>query len=139
MPDEIRRIDYFHMAVPDRHGAGARVLAALQAAGVNLLGFSEFPHGAHRSQLDLIPEDSVAFRKAARTAGLKVSRKKTGFLIQGEDRVGAMTDLLGKLADAGVNVTAVDAVASGEGRYAALLWVAQDLVTKAGRLLGATR
>ncbi len=73
MPDDIRRIDYYYASVPDKAGEGARILAALQQAGVNLIGISAFPHGARRSQLDLIPEDAATFKKAARALGLKLS------------------------------------------------------------------
>ena len=81
MPDEIKRIDYFYVTLPDKPGAGARILAALRGAGLNLLGVSAFPHGARRSQLDLIPEDSDAFVKAVKTVGLELSlsKKKSGF------------------------------------------------------------
>jgi hypothetical protein len=43
-----------------------------------------------------------------------------------------------KLADAGVNITALDAVAAGEGRYGAILWVKPAEVRKAAKALGAT-
>jgi hypothetical protein len=46
MPDEIKRIDYYYASVPDKPGEGARILAALRDAGVNLIGVSAFPHGA---------------------------------------------------------------------------------------------
>ncbi|MGH9628159.1 MAG: ACT domain-containing protein [Bryobacteraceae bacterium] len=59
MPDEIRQIDYYYVTVPDKPGEAARVLSALHEAGINLLGVSAFPHGARRSQLELIPEDST--------------------------------------------------------------------------------
>jgi hypothetical protein len=88
MPDEIKRIDYYYASVPDKPGEGARILAALRDAGVNLIAVSAFPHGARRSQLDLIPEDSATFATAAKAVGLKLSRRKNGFLIQGEDRPG---------------------------------------------------
>jgi hypothetical protein len=93
--------------VPDKPGAGARFLAALQGAGTNLIGVSAFPHGARRSQLDLVREDSVAFARAARTAGVKLSAKKSGFLIQGEDRAGAVADIMKRLSTAKINVTSV--------------------------------
>jgi hypothetical protein len=41
------------------------------------------------------------------------------------------------LAEGGVNVTAVDAVAAGAGRYGAILWVKPEDVKKAARLLRA--
>jgi len=99
MPDEIKRVDYYYASVPDKPGESTRILAALRDAGVNLIGVSAFPHGARRSQLDLIPEDSATFATAARAAGLKLSRRKSGFLIQGEDRPGAVADIAKKLAE----------------------------------------
>lgn len=81
-----------------------------------------FPSG-RRAQLDLIPEDSAALKRAAKKLGLTLSARKTGFLVQGEDRVGAMSDLLDRLATAKINITAVDAVTSGDGRFGAILWV----------------
>src|SRR3989304_5960525 len=116
MADVIRKVVYYKTEVPDKPGEGARILGALKAGGVNLLAFSGFPSG-RRAQLDFIPANSGEFVKAARKAGLKLSTRKSGFLIQGEDRVGAVADVLGKLAAAGINVTAIDAVCAGAGRY----------------------
>ena len=138
MPDQIRRIDYFYLTVSDQPGEGARVLAALQAAGVNLLGISAFPHGARKSQLDLIPEDSGAFRRAAKTAGLKLSRKKTGFLIQGEDRPGAVADTANILAEANINIVSAQVFCAGSGRYGGMLWVGAPDLRRAAKALGAT-
>lgn len=64
--------------MPDEPGEGARILAGLQEAGINLIDIAAFPHGARRSQLDLIPEDGAAFTKATREAELKLSTKKSG-------------------------------------------------------------
>jgi hypothetical protein len=138
VPDEIRRIDYFYVTLPDKPGAGARVLAALQGAGLNLLGVSAFPHGARRSQLDLIPEDSDAFAKAVKTAGLelRLSKRKSGFLIQGEDRPGAIAEIAQRLAQANINITSVQAFCAGSGRYGGMLWVKAADLHKAAKTLG---
>ena len=136
MPDEIRRIDYYYMSVVDKPGEGARILAALQEAGVNLIGISAFPHGARRSQLDVIPEDSAAFAKAARTAGLKLSTKKSGFLIQGEDRPGAVADVMKRLAQSNINVISAQVFCAGSGRYGGMLWVKAPDLRKAAKALG---
>jgi hypothetical protein len=136
MPDDIRQVDYYYMSVPDRPGEGARTLATLHEAGVNLIGVSAFPHGARRSQLDLIPEDGAALVKAARTAKLKLSTKKSGFLIQGEDRPGAVADVVKRLAEAGVNVTSVQVFCAGAGRYGGMLWVKAPDRRKAAKALG---
>jgi len=135
MAETIRQVDYYYVETPNKPGEAARALAAVKEAGVNLLAFSGFPRG-RRSQLDFIPEDPAAFVKAARKAGLKLSPRKTGFLIQGEDRVGAIGDVLGKLAAARINVTAVDAVCAGEQRYGAILWVKPPDRKRAAKALG---
>ena len=136
MPDEIRRIDYYYVTVPDNPGEGARILAALRDAGVNLLGISAFPHGARRSQLDLIPEDTAAFVKASKAAGFKLSKKKGGFLIQGEDRPGAVAEVVKKLAEAKINVTSAQVFCAGSGRYGGMLWVKAPYLHKAARAIG---
>jgi hypothetical protein len=73
--------------------------------------------------LDLIPEDTEAFTKVAKSAGLKLSKKKSGFLIQGEDRPGTVAEIAAKLAQANINVTSVQAFCAGSGRYGGMLWV----------------
>lgn len=136
MAEIIRKVDYFKITTTDKPGQGARILGALRDAGINLLAFAGFPRRG-RAQLDFIPEDTEAFKKAAKQAGLKIGPKKSVFLIQGEDRPGAIADLLERLAEAKINVTAVDAVSAGEGRYGAILWVKPAYVAKTARVLGA--
>jgi hypothetical protein len=138
MDNTVRNVEYFYVMVPNSPGQAAKIMSGLAEEGVNLLAFSGFPSG-RRAQLDLIPEDSAALKRAAKKLGLTLSAKKTGFLVQGEDRVGAMTDLLDRLATAKVNITAVDAVTSGDGRFGAIFWVAPESVAKAKKLLGAKR
>jgi hypothetical protein len=135
MPEMIRLVDYYYVQVPQKTGEGAKVLRALKDAGVNLLAFSGFPTG-RRAQLDFIPADAAAFKSTAKANKWKVVGPKRGFLIQGDDRVGAIADLVGKLADAKINITSIDAV-SADGRYGALCWVAARDVKKAAKVLGA--
>jgi hypothetical protein len=135
MPDTIRQVDYFYLVVSNTTGAGAQVLQALKDAGVNLLAFSGFPAG-RRAQLDFVPADAAAFKGVAKANRWKVVGPKRGFLIQGDDRVGAIADVVGKLAAGKIDITALDAV-SIDGRYGALCWVAPRDFKKAARLLEA--
>ena len=135
MADTIQRVQYFYIEVADKPGKGAQVLRMLQDAGVNLFAFSGFPKG-RRAQIDFIPADPVAFKMVAKKAKLKLLVPKTGFLVQGEDRIGAVTEIMAKLADAKINVTACDAVTAGEGRYGAILWVKPRDVQKTAKVLG---
>ena len=135
MADTIRTAQYFKMTAPDKAGEAARALAALRNAGVNLLAFSGFPRG-RRAQLDFVVSDAAAFKAVAKQAKLKVKGPKACFLIEGDDRPGAGADLTGRLAAAKVNITALQAVSAGAGRYAAILWVKPSDVKKAARALG---
>jgi hypothetical protein len=89
MAETARQVDYFYIEVPNRVGEGAIVLRALKDAGVNLLAFSGFPSG-RRAQLDFFPADATAFKKVAKANRWKLTGPKRGFLVQGEDRIGAV-------------------------------------------------
>lgn len=96
MADTVRRVQYFYIEVSDKPGEGIKLLVMLHGAGASLLAFSGFPQG-RRAQVDLIPADPVVLRAAARQAKFTLGGPKTVFLIQGEDRVGALTEMMGKL------------------------------------------
>ena len=132
----VRKVDYFYVMVPNTAGQGSKILAGLAAEGVNLLAFSGFPSKG-KGQIDLVPDNSAKLRRAAKKMKLKLSKRKTGFLLQGADRVGAMTGTLKKLAAAKINVTAMDAVTGGSRRFGAIFWVKPKNVAKAARVLGA--
>jgi hypothetical protein len=136
MDDTVRRVEYFYVTVPDTPGEGRRILSAFQESGVNLAAFLAFPTGGGESQLDLVPEDSAALRAAAETAGIALSEAKQAFLIQGDDRVGAVADATAKLAEANINTTAAAATAAGPGSYGMILWVAPADYERAAAALG---
>ncbi|HUL70109.1 MAG TPA: hypothetical protein VLT17_07770 [Gemmatimonadales bacterium] len=135
MPDTIRRTDYFYTMAADKPGEGARLLRVFRDAGVNLLAFSAFP-SQRKSQVDFVPADSAAFLAAAKAAKIRLKPRKTVFLIEGEDRVGAIEEILRRLGEAKINVTAIDAVTTSGGRFGALLWVKQRQMRKASEVLG---
>lgn len=131
-----RKVSYFTMQIPNRAGEAGRMLTALAKAGVNLLAFTGFPNG-RRSQVDFIPANPAAFQTAARRLKLKLQPRKTGFLIRGKDQHGAIARVMSRLAVSKINVTAVDAVSAGGGRFGAILWVKQKDLNRAARALGA--
>ncbi len=132
----VRKADYYKVKVSQRPGAGAKLLGAMKTAGVNLLAFTGFPAGGG-AQVDFIPENSVRFRQAAKKAGLRVSKRKTVFLVRGDDRVGALTGVLGKLASKKINLVALSAVTAGNGRYGMIFWVKPKDIGRTSRLLRA--
>jgi hypothetical protein len=136
MSYSLRKVDYYYVMIGNTAGQGAKVLSGLAAEGVNLVAFSGFPSGG-KGQLDLVPEKGAKFRRAAKKLKLKLSKRKTGFLLQGDDRVGAVTKVLNTLAKARINITAMDAVTAGKGRFGAIFWVKPKAVAKTAKLLGA--
>ncbi|MBM3357437.1 MAG: hypothetical protein FJY54_06890 [Betaproteobacteria bacterium] len=136
MATTIRKAHYFSMRTPNRAGQGARLLNGLAAHGVNLRAFTGFPN-AGRAQVDFIPYDVAKFTRAARKLGFKVSKKKTVFLAQGTDKAGAVAGICSRLAKAGINMVAMDAVAAGGARFGAIFWVKQRDVARAARVLRA--
>jgi hypothetical protein len=137
MPDQVRQVGYCYLTVPSRPGHGARVLAALKDAGVSLTAYSGFPVRGGKAQIDLVSTDMGAIARVARKEKWRLSPAKRGFLIQGDDRLGAVHRHLAKLAAAKVNVTAADAVTAGRGRYGMILWVKPKDYGRAARALGA--
>jgi hypothetical protein len=135
MADTTRLVDYYYAMVPDKAGEGAKILRVLRDARVNLLAFSAFP-SQRKSQADFIPAEPAAFVAAAKAAKLKLKGPKKVFLIDGDDRVGALSEVMAKLAAAKVNITALDAMCSGMGRFGALLWVKPKDLKKAAAALG---
>lgn len=135
MADATRLVDYYYTTVPDKPGEGTKLLRVLRDARVNLLAFSAFP-SQRKSQADFVPENPAAFVAAAKAAKLKLKGPKKVFLIDGDDRVGALADVFAKLGAVKVNVTAVGAACSGMGRFGAFLWVKPKDVKKAAAALG---
>jgi hypothetical protein len=136
MADTVQRVDYFSIEVPDKPGEAFRVLQALVSAGINLLACRGHQVGG-RAQIEVVPDDTAAFNATAAKAGLDVKAAKSGFLIQGDDRAGALAQNLHKLAGAGINVTGIDAMSAGAGRWSAIVWVKPEDVSRAATALGA--
>ena len=104
---------------------------------MNLAAYLGLPSGKGQSQIDLVPENAAALKQAAEKAGLKLTGPKRAFLVQGDDRVGAVADVARKLAEAKVNIIAAAAASGGGGRYGMVVWVPQADYEKAAKALGA--
>jgi hypothetical protein len=138
MSIEVLRMDYHYVVLDDEPSSAAAALATLSESGVELVGVSEFPHGPGKVQLDLISPDDRGLARMTADLGLTVSRAKTGFLIRGEGSPGGtVADVLQRLARAHVQVTSLQAVSAGAGRFGALLWVKAPDVEEAAKVLNA--
>jgi len=136
MAEEIRVVEHYSASILNKVGEGARVLGALRDAGVNLIAFWGYKHGAGRAQLEFMPEDSATFVAAAKQAKLRL-RKSTALYIHGEDRPGAIADILTKLAGAHVSVVALQAVCGGGGGYGTVVFLPPTAIRKGAGVLSA--
>ena len=137
MRDQVKKVNYCYLTLPSRAGQGAKILGILREANINLLAFSGFPVKSGKAQVDLVPEDMAKLLRVAKKNDWRLSKTKRGFVVQGSDRIGAVAGHLQKLADAKINVTALDALASGKGQYGMILWVKQKDYNHAAKVLGA--
>jgi len=136
MADTVRKVEYFSLPISDKPGEAFKVLSALVSAGINLLACTGTQRG-RRARIDVVPDDTRKFKAAAKKAGLAFQPEKSGFLVQGDDRPGALVQNLKKLVDGGVNVSGIDGGTAGEARFGVILWFEPPEVRKAGKLLGA--
>ena len=83
--------------------------------------------------------DSIeALKEAAAEAEITLVGPKKAFLLQGEDRIGALYDYHLKLDNAGINILACNGVVDGTGRFGYVIWVAPADYDEASRVLRAS-
>jgi hypothetical protein len=136
MPDVIRRVDYFHTTIRDRPGEGYKLLTQLAELGLNLLAFTAVPVGPTHTQLTLFPEDSGKMEAAAQRAGMQLYGPHPAFLVQGDDKLGALAEIHEELYRARVNIYASSGVTDGRGTFGYLIYVRPDEYDRAAEALG---
>ena|SRR5579862_876350 len=136
MAHSVRRIDYFYTTVADRPGKAYELLQTLADLGINLLAFAAVPIGPLYTQLTLFPQDRGKLVHEAQSASLVLDGPHPALMVQGDDELGALTDLHMKLANASVNVYASTGVADGRGSFGYVLYVRPEEFERAAAALG---
>lgn len=131
MADEIKIVEYYYSQVGDKPGEGRRLLSHISEKGVNLTAFTAFPANEGLTRLYFIAERTEKLKEAAADAGVELIGPENAFLIQGEDRIGALHKHHLTLSNAGVNVFASSCVGDGTGRFGFVLWVNPNEFNKA--------
>jgi len=138
MASDIRRIEYFRATVKDEPGAAFTVLSALRSQGVNLVAFTAIPIGVNETQLILFPDNGTSFSRAAGTIRMDVDGPHAALIVQGDDALGAIAEIHGILADAGLNVVGATGVADGRGAFGYVIHLRECDVERAVHLLRQT-
>jgi hypothetical protein len=132
----IRRADYYYANVRDDLGAAYEVLAHLAERGVALLAFTAVPSGPSLAQFALFPEDPAQLEDEARAASLALDGPHHALLVQGDDELGALAEIHGRLFRAGVDVYASSGVTDGRGSFGYVVYVREDQFDAAADALG---
>ena len=123
MSTKVRKVEYFYCTVQDQPGESYKLLNLLHDVGVNLLAFTAVPSGLMNTQFTLFPEDSDKLKSEAQKASLNIQGPVPAILVQGDDEIGALTEIHKRLFDAGVNVVASTAVTDGEGGFGYVIYI----------------
>jgi len=134
MTDEIKLFESYNIVVDEASGSAA-ILRALTQSGVSLLAFSESPGDRGQVVLNLITGDSKRLAATAANLGLLLRDNAQGLLVRGDDRPGAVSEVLSRLTDFGITATQVRAIKAGGGRFGALIWVEAHDVQRAAAAL----
>ncbi len=133
MAFKVQRVEYYYTTVKDVPSEAYELLSHLAGLHVNLLAFNAVPMGPSRTQLTLFPSDSSKLISAADKCGLVLDGPHSALLVQGDDELGALATVHGKLADAKVNVYASTGVSDGKGSYGYVLYVRPEKFEQAAR------
>jgi len=129
-----QRVTYFKANLEDKPGTLLAVLKNLKSENIGLNGLWGYSTFGGKGELIVIPKDPRKAKNAWRSTGIP-AEEGTGFFQKGTDKTGALLKSLEAIANAGVNIRAIDAVAVG-GRYGTFIWVAPEEVEKAALALG---
>ncbi|MCP4704679.1 MAG: hypothetical protein GY865_08725 [candidate division Zixibacteria bacterium] len=135
MSFSVKEVEYYYSLVADKPGEARKILEFLSEKQVNLMALTVFPEGEGKSQLDFFPTEPEVLKQAAKDANISLVGPKKAFLLQGDDKVGALYNFHLKLSNAGINVHASNAVVDGKGRFGYIIWVNPDDYAEASKAL----
>jgi hypothetical protein len=135
MSATIRPVEYFTTTLHDSSESATQLLSTLASSGVNLLAFNAIPIGLMATQLVLFPYDPERFASMAKGSGMTVSGPQRAFLVQGDDELGALARLHGRLADARVQPFASAGVTDGRGGFGYVIYVREGEFAAAAEAL----
>jgi hypothetical protein len=139
MAATIEPVEYFYATVRATPGGGYETLAHLAEQGVNLLAFSAIPVGPDVVQLVLFPESVERLVAAAEKSHMVLTGPQRAFLIQGDDKLGALASIHATLYDARIDVYASSGVTDGRGGFGYVVYVRPDDFEAAAQALARMR
>ncbi len=130
-----KRVTYFKTMLDDKPGTGLAYAESLKKKKINLSALWAYGTQTGQTEVYCIPKDPDKFRDYAKAEGM-TTWEGTGFLVKGTDKTGALIKSLSALAEAGINVNAIHAIATG-GNYGAFVRVPDVDIERAAEALKA--
>jgi len=130
----IKRITVHCLEIKDKPGSLQELLAEAASANVDLLCFVAFSAGTGWGQVYVSAKDQEAFGGCLQKAGIEAT-VAAGFVVSGEDQVGAAAAALEGVADAGINGVAGAAMVC-DGQYQMVVVVNAADGDRAGKVMG---
>ena len=131
----VKKIVVHCVEVEDKPGGLQSLLAQAASANVDFQCFAAFSAGGGKGQIYLSAKDEGALKACTEKAGIETTTA-AGFIISGDDKVGAVAEALKGLADAGINGVAGAAMVC-DGSYHMLVVVNAADGEAAAKALGA--
>ena len=133
----VRRITVHCVDIEDKPGSLQKFLAQSSLSGVDFLCFLAFSCGRNRGRVYVSAKDLKNFEAFTEEAGMNTTAA-CGFLIDGDDKIGAAAAAMKELAENGINGVAGCAIVY-DGRYQMLIIVDAANADRAGKVLGVQR
>jgi hypothetical protein len=135
----VRSVEYFYIRIQDSPDTAYEILSRLASEEVSLLAFSAVPYGPNHVELTIFPDRSDAFTNLAKKLGWEVTGPQHAFLVQGDDRLGALADIQRMLMGASVQIYASSGVTDGGGHFGYVIYFKESDHEKAARALQAAQ
>ena len=130
----VKRVAVHCVDIEDKPGSLQKFLAQSSLSGVDYLCFSAFSCSDNRSRVYVSAKDPKSFEAFAKEARIKTT-EATGFIIDGEDRIGAAANILKRLAEKDIRgITGAAMVC--DNRYHLLVVVNAKDADRAQKALG---
>ena len=125
----------FKTTLEDKPGMLLAAAKEMKSENLGLLALWAYSTQPGQGELYCIPKNPDKFRSAYKPSGMQME-EGSGFFLKGTDKTGALVKTLDTIAKAGVNITAIHAIASG-GNYGSFIRVAPTDVERAAKAIGA--
>jgi hypothetical protein len=129
-----KKIELLTYKVEAKPGGLAKVFAAFRENKVNVIASWAYQMGPDQAQGHVYATDAKKAKDVLTKLGCDPKTENACY-VEDTDEIGRYAGLLKKIADAGINLDATDAVAIG-GKFATLIYANQNDIQKLCKTLG---